>query len=335
MRLVRIEIRRALARRLTKMVLVVALGGIIAAGISVFFKSTNTFSGPSGAEVKAEQIQACIRGDVSAPGDVPPNAPGEIAPGKSLPPGVVVPSEGVSGVTGPPPNTPERTTYCNNAYANIEFGNEGDHRFHLFDIKGIYKALSVWLAIIGWLLGASYIGAEWRSGTMTTLLTWEPRRMRVMLTKLAATMIVVFGLVLLLQALLVGALYPSAIYRGTTEFVNADFWRSFSYQGLRIGGLAAAASALGFSAGSLGRNTAAGLGAGFVYIAVVEGGLLGGLIPAVRPWLILGNAIVFINNQKQVDIHGRTPTVAGLLLLGYAAGVVLIAAGFFKKRDVT
>jgi ABC-type transport system involved in multi-copper enzyme maturation permease subunit len=324
MRLIRIEIRRALARRLTKMVIVVALGGILAAGFSVFFKSSNTFTGPSAADEKAQVISDCIQGRTGAPGEGEPLPPEPGSSVKEFP---------VFG--GPPANTPERTTYCQQAWEGVEFQAFGDHRFHLDGIKEVYKGLSVWLAIIGWLLAASYIGAEWRAGTMTTLLTWEPRRTRVMLAKLAAAMIVVFALVMLIQALLIGALFPAALFRGTTAGTTADFWRAFSYQGLRIGGLAAVAAALGFAVGSIGRNTAAGLGAGFVYIAVVEGGLLGGLIPRVRPWLILGNAIVFINNEKSADIAGRTPGQAGFLLLVYATVFFLIAALFFRRRDVT
>jgi ABC-type transport system involved in multi-copper enzyme maturation permease subunit len=312
-RLIRIELRRALARRLTKIVFLVAILGIVAAGLTVFFKSQKTYSGPSPEDIKAQQISFCVQApdtDVEKFAFGPAANPGE-------------------------PSSPERITFCTKALANANFASAGDRRFKLIDIKEVYKGLSLWLAIIGWLLAASYIGAEWRTGNMTTLLTWEPRRMRVMLAKLFATLIVVFCLVVLLQALLVGALFPAALYRGTTAGTTMEFWRTFSYQGLRIAGLATVAAALGFAVGSLGRNTAAGLGAGFIYIAVVEGGLLGGLIPKVRPWLILGNAIVFINNQTSSDIAGRTPTQAGLLLLGYGAALVLIAALFFKRRDVT
>src|SRR5438445_6494378 len=156
---------------------------------------------------------------------------------------------------------------------------------------------------------------------MATLRSWEPRRVRVMIAKLIAAVFVTFVIVMVLQALLVGALYPAAAYRGTTAGTSAGFWRLFSYVGLRSGALAALAAVLGFSTGALGRNTAAGLGAGFVYIAVVEGGLLGGLIPGIRQWLIIGNAIVFVNNERNPEIHGRSPTQAALLLLGYAVGL--------------
>jgi hypothetical protein len=293
------------------------LGGIIAAGLTVFFKSSRTeaFVGPSAQQqqqLRNEQIQECMRG-----GFVPGG--GQPAPAESL----------------PPIGTPERQSFCEKAASQLQFGGVEDKRFHLTQIADVFKHLSVWFAIIAWLLAASYIGAEWRTGMMATLFTWEPRRVRVMVAKAMAAILVTFVIVMVLQALLVGALYPAAAYRGTTAGTNQAFWRSFSYIGLRSGGLAAMAAILGFAAGALGRNTAAGLGTGFVYLAVIEGGLLGGLIPSVRPWLIVGNAIVFINNERNPDIRGRSPTQAALLILGYAVGLWLISTLVTKKRDVT
>jgi ABC-2 family transporter len=325
-RLLGIEIRRAFARRLTKIVIIVALGAIIAAGLTTYFKSqrATAFVGPSATEqgqIKNDFIQSCLRGG-PLPGQEggPQGAPGAVqAPGQSL----------------PPIGTAERQTVCAQAADNLQFGGFEDKRFHLTAIMDLFKHLSVWFAIIAWLLAASYIGAEWRTGMMATLLTWEPRRVRVMVAKVLAAVLVAFGIVMVLQALLVGALYPAAAYRGSTAGTNEAFWRAFSYVGLRSGALAAMAATLGFAVGALGRNTAAGLGAGFVYLAVIEGGLLGGLIPSVRPWLIVGNAIIFINNERNTDIRGRSPTQAIMLLVGYAVGLWLIATLVTKKRDVT
>jgi hypothetical protein len=308
------------------MVIIVALAGIVAGGLTTYFKSqrATTFVGPSASEqeqIKNDMIQSCMRGG-PLPGQDggPPGAPGVVpAPGQSL----------------PPIGTAERQTVCAHAADKLQFGGFEDKRFHLTRIMDLFKHLSVWFAIIAWLLAASYIGAEWRTGMMGTLLTWEPRRIRVMIAKAIAAVLVSFVIVMVLQALLVGALYPAAAYRGTTAGTNQAFWRSFSYVGLRSGALAAMAAILGFAAGALGRNTAAGLGAGFVYLAVIEGGLLGGLIPSVRPWLIVGNAIVFINNERNPDIRGRSPTQAALLILAYAVGLWLIATLVTKKRDVT
>lgn len=44
------------------------------------------------------------------------------------------------------------------------------------DTRPRLVALSVALALLGFVVGASAIGAEWSAGTLQALLTWEPRR---------------------------------------------------------------------------------------------------------------------------------------------------------------
>ncbi|MGZ4205469.1 MAG: ABC transporter permease subunit [Actinomycetota bacterium] len=315
MRLLGIELRRALARRLTKVVIFVAILGMVGAGIAVFITSQRTtkYVGPSATEeqqIKNAMIAACLQGEE-------------------------FPQEKVAPTESPPPiGTPERTTFCAKAAEQLRFGDYVDKRYRLATLKKTLVDGSVWMAIIAWLLAASFIGAEWRSGDMATLLTWEPRRIRVGIAKAAAAIIVTFAIVIILQALLVGVLYPAAAFRGSTAGTDAAFWRSLSFAGLRVGGLAALAALMGFAASSLGRNTAAGLGAGFVYLTIVEGSL-GGLIQRIRPWLVLRNAIVFVTNERTGAVAGRTPTQAGLLLLGYALALFVVATVVFKQRDVT
>ena len=74
-----------------------------------------------------------------------------------------------------------------------------DSRAHLVDIADILLGISVLIMILMWLVGASFIGAEWRHGTITTLLTWEPRRIRLMVAKVAAVVLFGFVVSLLIQ----------------------------------------------------------------------------------------------------------------------------------------
>jgi len=281
----------------------------------VFFtsKRETIHNSPSGPKVTGF-LQDCINGTV--PSDVP------------LPP---LPSVGTS----------ERATACQQ-FVEENAGETIDKRFYITNLMDIIKHVSAMGAILAWLLGASFIGAEWRSGSFGTLLTWEPRRIRVMVTKALAAVIVSFVVVMVLQALLVGALYPSAVYHGSTNVTagalrfpsTSSFWRSFSYLGLRSGGLAAAAALAGFAIGAIGRNTAASLGTGFFYIAVVEGAIVGNFIPKARPWLLVRNAIVFINNERLFEVAHRTPLQAGLIVFGYAIALFLIATLVTRARDV-
>jgi len=317
-RLLGVEVRRAFARRLTKAVFVLCLAGIIAAGLATFFvsKKQTIHNLPSGPKIAAF-VDACARG--------------EPLPVESMP---VLPSVGSS----------ERATACRQFVDQIA-GNTIDKRFYLTNLFDIIKHVSAMGAIVAWLLGASFIGAEWRSGSFATLLTWEPRRWRVVVCKAIAAIAVSFIIVMVLQALLVGALYPAAAYHGSTAVTgdaagplrfpsSAIFWRSFIYLGLRSGGLGAAAALAGFALGAIGRNTAASLGTGFFYIAIVEGAIVGNFIPKARPWLLVRNAIVFINNTRIFEVPHRTPLQAGLIVFGYGLGLFLIAAAVTRARDV-
>jgi ABC-type transport system involved in multi-copper enzyme maturation permease subunit len=312
-RLIGIELRRAFARRLTKLVILVAVAGIIAAGLAVYFHSSRTEShvGPSGPKVqsfKEEAVSQCVNG-----GPLPFPSPEE---------------------TLPAVGTGERTAVCQKLVDQLEFGGIVDNRFHVIQLADVLQHVSAFAAIIAWLLGATLIGAEWRTGSMATLLTWESRRTRVMVAKAFAAVLVSFVIVMVLQGLLVGALYPAARFRGSTAGATHAFWRSLGYLGLRSGGLAAGAALIAFAVSSLGRSTAAALGAGFGYLALVEGALLGALVPKSRPWLIVRNAVVFITDQRNVDVPGRSPEQAGLLLLGYAVALFLIATMVMRQRDV-
>jgi ABC-2 type transport system permease protein len=306
-RLLGVEFRRAFARRLTKLLIVVCLAGIIAAGLATFFtsKRVTIHNLPSGPKIAAF-VDACTRG--------------EPLPVDSQP---VLPAVGSS----------ERAAACQQ-FVNQIAGETIDKRFHIVQLMDIIKHVSAMAAIVAWLLGASLIGAEWRTGSFATLLTWEPRRIRVMIAKAIAAVVASFLIVLVLEGLLVGALFPSALYHGTTLGANSTFWRQFTYLGLRSGALGAGAALMGFSFAAIGRNTAASLGAGFFYLAIVEGAIVGNFIPKARPWLLVRNAIVFINNTRIEAVGNRTPLQAGLITFGYAAGLFLIALIVTRARDV-
>jgi hypothetical protein len=316
-RLLGVELRRAFARRITKLVFILCVAGVVAAGLSVYFTSQRktiqvTHEGPK------------ISGFVSA------CTSGAPLPIDSTPP---LPSVG----------SPDRAAACQNLVQQLT-GETIDKRFYITNLIDIIKHVSAMAAIVAWLIGASLIGADWRAGSFATLLTWEPRRVRVMIAKAIAAVLVSFIIVMVLEGLLVGALFPSALYHGSTSVhcplpcvrfpSSSAFWRQFIYLGLRSGGLAAGAALTGFSLAAIGRNTAASLGAGFFYLAIVEGAIVGNFIPKARPWLLVRNAIVFINNTRIEAVGNRTPLQAGLITFGYALGLFIIATLITRARDV-
>src|SRR4029079_9965827 len=108
----------------------------------------------------------------------------------------------------------------------------------------------------GFFGGASVAGAEWRAGTITTVLTWEPRRVRLHLTRTAACAILAALISLVLQSVFLAAFLPSVFAHGSTAGVDAAWVSSLVIAMLRSSLLTAMAAMLGVALATLGRNTA-------------------------------------------------------------------------------
>lgn len=126
------------------------------------------------------------------------------------------------------------------------------------------------VALFAFLVGASFVGAEWSTGGMMNLLLWRPKRLAVLGTKLAALLTTVLGVSLVLGALWTLAFWLIGTYRGTTAKMTAGVWSSIALDGLRAVGLILAVGAVAFALASLGRHTAMALGAAVAVFAISE-----------------------------------------------------------------
>ena len=297
-----IELRRLLARRLVRLVAALAVLGIVIASIVVAAKSQREDPGQLRATAEARRalaVQRCKAGELS----VPPQA---IPPGETL------------------------DQFCEQQIA-LPFH---DPRFHLTTLSDVFAGTTVPLVLMGWLLAASFIGADWHAGTMTTQLTWEPRRVRLLLVKVAVCITVAFLATVAFQALLGLGLSAAAALRGTTEGIDRAWLLRTLGVLLRGAALAGAAAAIGFSLASVARNTAAALGVGFGYLLILEN-LIGALRPGWRSWFLAPNAVVLVDGRVHPEIIPRTVIEAAVVIALYGVGTVLIATTLFARRDVT
>lgn len=219
-----------------------------------------------------------------------------------------------------------------------------DKRFHYTDLwkksdwgdpGGVLSDFTIWILLLGGVMGASAIGAEWKSGTITTLLTWEPRRTRVLVAKVLAAAAVAAGFSLLVHLLVFGAYAPAALLQGTTEGVDGEWLRGAMGLTIRSALMTSFASTLGFSIGSLGRNTTAGVTITFAYFAIGES-VLRFRWPGLQPWLLWENVFTVLLGEPPVDLeNARTPLGAGIVLACYLSVLLFAAIAVFRTRDVT
>lgn len=206
----------------------------------------------------------------------------------------------------------------------------------LSGLTDILRGTSFIVFVLGLMIGGSSVGADWQQGTMATLLTWEPRRVRVFVTRAAVVTCFVFVLAVFLLASLSLMFAAGAALRGGTGGTGGTWLRDVVGTTLRIGVASAVGAALALAIGMVGRNTAAALGVVFGYLAVAES-LLRALVPKISGVLFSSNVVVFIDGRSGISETGSVITVgrASITMGVYAGVLLLIALLLFRTRDVT
>lgn len=153
-------------------------------------------------------------------------------------------------------------------------------------------ALGVGVAAMGFLIASTFIGAEWSSRNIVAWLFWEPRRMRLLGAKILALLSVMLAVSALVQLSWAGIGRLLLHYRGlpisSLGTKSSRFSSDLLLMQVRAGLLVLGFSLLAFCISHLLRNTAAALGFGFLYFAVVENAVRI-LHPAWQPFLLSVN----------------------------------------------
>lgn len=205
-----------------------------------------------------------------------------------------------------------------------------DPRFHLAGLDDVFRGISAAFVMLGLGFGASFVGAEWQHRTMTGLLTWEPRRVRVAAAKFVAVASAVFLAVLALEALLGGALVPAAVFRGTTEGVDAGWLAQIFGVAVKGATLASMGAVLGAAVALVARSSALALGIALGWVAVGEN-MIRNLRPEWIRWLIADNAVSFI--APSVDAP-RSSAGGAVVVTVYILAAAAIATRVFRRRDL-
>lgn len=210
------------------------------------------------------------------------------------------------------------------------------------------------LVLVSFVIGSSYIGAEWNSGAMMNLLLWRPRRLQVLLTKLGVLLASLTGVFVALGAVWTAAFWAIATYRGTTAEMTPGVWESFALMGGRGLALVLAAGAVGFAVASIGRHTAMALGAAIGLVVVGQFGLgiaLGiAQAPFLEAWLFPTYVAAWMFQETTVEDFRSCEFAMGecrpavleitwqhsALLFGSVTVLALVAAAWsLRRRDIT
>lgn len=305
--LLRAEARRFRSRRMVRVLLALALLGLLAA---VAIASTQ-FAKPSAAgladaarqrdQVAAQQRQfraQCLAG-------TPPDG---------------VPVEAYCG----PEQTADDLGTVEDFIAKRPFTMDSAGRAGVLGVAAATAALA-------FLLGATYVGAEWSTRSMVALLFWEPRRLVVMASKLTVLVGATALLGVLAEGLWLLAARVLAAARGTTAVPQHLTSELLTSAGRGVV-LVVLFALLGFGIANLLRNTAAAFGFAFVYFAILET-VLRQVRPAWQPYLLTDSAValllkggnkVFVD-QGYVDARGFYVATGREIMVSNLHGAVVLA----------
>jgi hypothetical protein len=201
---------------------------------------------------------------------------------------------------------------------------------------------------LAFVVGATWIGAEWSSRSIVALLFWVPRRLQVMGTKLGVLAVAAAVIGVVAQAAWLGMALILRAVAGSDRALPKNFWGELLATQGRGVLLTVLVALMGFGLTNLIRNTGAALGIGFVYFAVIETAIRI-LRPAWEPFLLSNNAAglispggitVFIYDNlgptgytepRQYLIHNLQ---AGIVLGAVAAVIVGVGVLLFQRRDL-
>jgi ABC-2 type transport system permease protein len=219
-----------------------------------------------------------------------------------------------------------------------------EYRDARIGLLGLVPGISTFLLIIAVVLGGSFVGAEYRFGTVENLLLWEPRRLKVYATKCLAGMVSAGAVMAVLTAWLTLLLVGLAQFRGSFAGIDGTFWVDWVATVGRAALMAALFFVLAMAIATLAKNTTAAVVALLGWF-VVSNILIELLARWFRHYELFSNASSFIG-QGEVSKYvgsGSTETlayshgywVAGAIVAVWAVVPALLAAGVFQRRDIS
>lgn len=214
------------------------------------------------------------------------------------------------------------------------------------EADGILEIIAFLVPVMAFVIGASSIGADLKTGMVEQILTWEPRRLRFLAARCVAGFFGVALAAIAVAVVFVTAMFVLAALTGTTGGTTGAFWGNVAVAIVRTGVAAGLFAVFGIGI-SLLANSSVGAIVGFViYFFIVENFLLSAFLPKVAAYLPITNTSAFAAGRDVERIEGSAFDIdvelvvshgyvtAGIILAGWTILAAVLAAAVFQRRDV-
>jgi ABC-2 type transport system permease protein len=212
------------------------------------------------------------------------------------------------------------------------------------DILGLVASL---LPIMAFVIGASYFGADAKTGMIEQLLTWEPRRLRLLGARVVSVFAGVGVIGALLSVFFVALMFGLAVATGTTDGTSGELWGNIGLGVARTGVAVGLFAIFGLGITVLINNSVGSIVGFIIYWFIIESFIVSVFLPKVGVYLPITNAGSFGSGSDVERIDGNAFSqegpdlvvshgylTAGLILAGWTALGVLLAAIAFSRRDI-
>lgn len=157
------------------------------------------------------------------------------------------------------------------------------------------------VAAIMLVIGTTFVGHDWNTGSMSNQLLFEPRRLRVWTAKAVAVALLAAVVAVVALLLFWAVIWVFAAQRDIDT--SAAVWRDVRLTSLRAVGLLVGAGLAGYAFTMLFRSTVATLAIAFVVFAGGSVVLLSVLGEArAMPWLLPTNALAVLNDGTEYHV---------------------------------
>jgi hypothetical protein len=198
--------------------------------------------------------------------------------------------------------------------------------------------VGVAMVLVAFIVGASFVGAEFGAGSLSTQLIFEPRRTRVITVKAIAVGIGLALAAILLLLYLGVLMYAASELRGVVQGLDSTWFAARAGDIVRVAAAVALGGILAYAITVIARRTVAAV-AGLL-IGQVASGIVGSLKdwhwvakynPATAMILMALNPVHHPGDPEAQILHLRGAIATSCV---WAVGLTIIAAVVFSRREV-